>query len=89
MTFYDALKTLVMMEFADGTYVKCRIKRKSWDKTSLALSTPLDKSSAEFSPRNFKLIKVDEVLNKITDLAALSSDNIMADDWELIVEADV
>lgn len=29
MTFYDALKTLVMMEFADGAYVKCRIRRKS------------------------------------------------------------
>ena len=87
MAFYDALKMLVLVELSTGAYVKARLKRKGWETNSIALAVPLEKT--DFDPSTFKLISINEETGEANEIGAMTAENIMATDWDVIMEADV
>ncbi len=87
MAFYDALKMLVLVELSTGAYVKARMKRSSWNDSCIALSVPLEKT--DFDPSTFKLISINETTGEANEIGAMTAENIMATDWDVIMEADV
>ena len=88
MAFYDALKMLVLVELSTGAYVKARMKRKGWETNSIALAVPLEKT-ADFDSSTFKLISINEETGEANEIGAMTAENIMATDWDVIMEADV
>lgn len=89
MAFYDALKMLVLVELSTGAYVKARMKRKGWETNSIALAVPLEKTGNDFDPSTFKLISINEETGEANEIGAMTAENIMATDWDVIMEADV